>query len=48
VGTVILTLCSPALIHHWIERPGIAWGKTVFDPSRRRSWTGRASADIAA
>lgn len=48
VGTVILTLCTSALIHRWIERPGIAWGKTVFDPSRRRSPARRASADIAA
>jgi peptidoglycan/LPS O-acetylase OafA/YrhL len=36
VGTILLTLIASALIHRWIERPGIALGKTLWGPSRRR------------
>lgn len=44
VGTVALTLIASAVIHRWIERPGIALGKTLWSrpPRVRSSPTGAA------
>jgi peptidoglycan/LPS O-acetylase OafA/YrhL len=34
-GTITLTLIASAVIHRWVERPGIALGKALWSQSRR-------------
>jgi peptidoglycan/LPS O-acetylase OafA/YrhL len=47
-GTVVVTLGASALIHRWIEQPGIALGRRLFDPSRRRSGATPTREDLPA